>query len=163
MRGEVPECLGAGRGVAAHLEYMTDPAETTRGGLSVPRGADALAVRQAAAAARAETQRRVLALREAEAAARADLEQQRRALEADFARRRAELDAQLAPMQAELAKLTEVAWTVDLYLGRDETLRLVRDGHPAPQAEPITIRQRVLSMAEESLVLLGHRDTPVVP
>lgn len=122
----------------------------------IPTGADAVAAKSAAAAARTDLARRVADVEKATAKARADLEAQRRSLEAEFARRKAELDAQMAPMRAQLAQMTEVAWSIDLYLGRDEDLTLLRDGAPAPAETPITIRQKVLVMAEESLVLLDR-------
>lgn len=124
-----------------------------------PRGESAAAAKQQAAAARADAARRVADIKRRQAEAARDLEARRKAMEAEFARQRAELDAQMTPLQAELAKLTEVAWTVDLYLGRDEDLTLLRDGAPAPADTPITIRQKVLVMAEESLVLLGKKPT----
>jgi len=122
-------------------------------------GADAAATREAATAARAELTRRSVELKRAQEEARAELERRRAELEADFARQRAELEAIAGPLREQLARLTEVMWSVDLYLGRDETLQLIRDGKPAPADTPITLRQRVLVMAEESLVLMGRKTT----
>lgn len=124
----------------------------------IPLGVDAAQVRHAAAVHRANMLREQAALEERVKKAKADMEAQRRALEAEFARQRAELEAQIAPMREQLARLTEVAWTADLYLGRDEDLTLIRDGAPAPEGTPITIRQRVLVMAEESLLLMDRKD-----
>lgn len=72
----------------------------------------------------------------------AELDRKRTELEAEFAIRRAELEAQIGPLRQRLEQMQEVMWTVDLYLGRDESLRLLRDGQPAPADTPITIRQR---------------------
>ncbi|GAA3146733.1 hypothetical protein GCM10020255_025010 [Rhodococcus baikonurensis] len=66
---------------------------------------------------------------------RDELERRRCELEDDFARQRAELDAQIAPMKQQLARMQEMMWTVDLYLGRDEHVELIRDGAP-PQPTP---------------------------
>lgn len=120
-------------------------------------GADAAATRAATVNARAELARRRLALEQQQEQARADLDQQRKELEAAFAKQRAELEAQMRPLKAQLKKMTEVLWTVDLYLGRDETLRLIREGAPAPADTPLTIRQKVLVMAEESLILMDEK------
>lgn len=119
---------------------------------------DAVAVKETAAAARADLTRRTNELRQRQSTMKADLEKRRAEMEAEFRRQAAELQALMAPMEAELKKMTEVLWTVNLYLGRDETLTLLRDGEPAPADTPLTIRQRVLVMAEESLILTGgHR------
>lgn len=71
----------------------------------------------------------------------------------------AELEAEMAPMMAKLKQMQEVVWTVDLYLGREETLHVLREGKPAPVDTPITVRQKVLVMAEESLVMMGRKVT----
>mgnify|MGYP000657423620 CR=1 FL=1 len=125
-------------------------------GMVLPRGADAVEMRKAAATARAEAARKMSEIKRQQAEATEELERMRRDLEAEFARKRAELEAQVAPLKAELEKIEEVSWTVDLYLGRNEDLVLVRDGSPAPADTPISIRQKVLVMAEESLVLMDN-------
>ncbi|MAL05452.1 MAG: hypothetical protein CMH36_01135 [Microbacterium sp.] len=122
-------------------------------------GADALTTRESVVAARTELARRQLQLSTERERATAELERKRKELDADFARQRAELEALMAPLKEQLEKMAEVLWTVDLYLGRDETLQLVRDGAPAPADEPITVRQKVLVMAEESLIMMGKRNT----
>lgn len=122
----------------------------------LPQGGDAAAVKAAAAKARTDMTRQMLALKAEQERARADLDAARRAMEVEFNRKRAELEAQLRPLRAELAKMEEVAWTVDLYLGRDETLQQLRSGAPAPFDCPITVRQKVLVMAEEALLLLDN-------
>ena len=119
-------------------------------------GENAAATREAIASARTELKRRQLELTREQDAAKAELDRQRLELEDRFNRQRAELAEQMRPLQEQLAKMVEVLWTVDLYLGRDETLRLVRDGKPAPADTPIVVRQKVLVMAEESLILIGE-------
>ncbi|CAM5531781.1 hypothetical protein [Leifsonia shinshuensis] len=134
---------------------MTEPGDAV-----VPMtGSDAVETRQAATAARAELARRTAELARLEQEACADLEKRRAQLEAEFAKRRGELEAAARPLREQLERLTEVMWTVDLYLGRDETLRLIREGEPAPADTSITLRQRVLVMAEESLVMMGRKTT----
>ncbi|MGN7186984.1 hypothetical protein [Microbacterium enclense] len=120
-------------------------------------GVDAIQTREAVVAARTELTRRRVELQKQQEAARQELERKRKELEAEFERQRAELAAQMAPLREQLAKMQEVMWTVDLYLGRDETLQLVRDGQSAPADTPITVRQKVLVMAEESLILMDRQ------
>ena len=119
----------------------------------LPAGQDAAEMRSHAATARAAVTRNVVALEEAQRTAKAELDAARRALEAEFARKQKELEQQMAPLRAELAKIKEVSWTLDLYLGRDEQVTLLRDGQPARASEPVTIRQMVLAADEESLLL----------
>ncbi|MEH0110643.1 hypothetical protein V6N00_13105 [Tersicoccus sp. MR15.9] len=135
-----------------------EPAAAEAGNL-VPRGQDAVTMRASVATSRAEVARQRAALQAQQQEMKDDLERQRQELEAAFRARQAELDAQMAPLKAELKKLEEVSWTVDLYLGRDESLTLVRDGAPAPADTPLTIRQKVLVMAEESLILMDRGAT----
>lgn len=132
---------------------MTDITPTPAPGFG-----DAVAVRQNAVTARAEAERATRALRAQQEAAKADLEQKKAELEAEFRRRTAELEEQMRPLAEHLARLRETLWTADLYLGRDEDIHVLRDGAPAPDDTPIAIRQKVLSMAEESLVLIGKRN-----
>lgn len=132
---------------------------TSDGDLVPYTGADAVSTREAIVAARTELERRKLDLKRQQEEQRAELDRQRKELEAQFEKARRELAEQMAPLQTQLAKMAEVMWTVDLYLGRDETLELVRDGKPAPSDTPITVRQKVLVMAEESLILMGEGRT----
>ena len=117
-------------------------------------GKDALETRDQAKEVRIEATRKVAELEALEQAQTEALEKARAEIEAEFSRKRAELETQIAPLREQLAQITEVLWTVDLYLGRDESITQVREGAPAPADTPIVIRQRVLSMAEESLILL---------
>lgn len=57
--------------------------------------------------------------------------------------------AALRDVQGVVAKLEEVVYTVQLYLGRDEEVVCLREGEPAPAETPICIRQNVLFMDEE--------------
>lgn len=146
-----------------HVQAMTE----TEGGSLIPyTGADAASTREAIVNARVELARQRASISRAQEQARADLarkrgelDRQRREMEAQFEKERAELEAQMRPLQEQLAKMTEVMWSVDLYLGRDESLQLIRDGKPAPADTPITVRQKILVMAEESLVLMGAGQT----
>lgn len=128
---------------------------SSTGDLSV-FGRDAETVRAEARDKRAELARQQLELNRKVDSQRAELEAARRKMELEFEKRLGELQAKLGPLQAELKKLQEVMWTVDLYLGRDEQIELLRDGAPAPVDEPITVRQMVLAMDQESIIYLDQ-------
>ncbi len=64
--------------------------------------------------------------------------------------------ALMGPIETHIKKLNETVWTLELYAGSHETITTLRTGTPAPASEPLTIRQTVLSMAEESAVMLDN-------
>lgn len=121
---------------------------------AIPVGANAEIAREHAAAARVETTRAIITAQAQIDALKKDMERQRAELEREFRERQAALTSIVAPLQAELAKIQEVAFTVDLYLGRNEEVRLIADGTPAPADTPLVIRQMVLAADEESLALV---------
>lgn len=101
----------------------------------------------------------VTSRRAALVAARADGERLRQ----DIERRAADLattvqamvraaTAELEPLRERLALLTDGVRALDLYAGRDEDWLVVTDGPAAPEGTPITVRQRVLAMDEETLI-----------
>jgi hypothetical protein len=63
-----------------------------------------------------------------------------------------EIREQIAPLEKMVKRLQEGIWTVSLYLGQQETIVTLRDGEPAPADTPITIRQLVLAMDEETAI-----------
>ncbi|MDR6218330.1 hypothetical protein [Deinococcus soli (ex Cha et al. 2016)] len=65
--------------------------------------------------------------------------------------------ALLKPIQEHVKKLHEVVWTLELYAGSREEIHHLLSGAPAPDTEPLVIRQGVLSMAEESAVMLDDK------
>ena len=88
-------------------------------------------------------------------------------MEAEFADARKTVEGQmqaklaaarqaLAPIEKELKQLEEGIWTVNLYLGRDEEIVPLRGGEPAPADTPISLRQLVLSMDEETAIDPEH-------
>lgn len=83
---------------------------------------------------------------EAQAAARAAVEAQK----AELDRQLREMEAVLAPMREQVDRLEEAIWTMNLYLGRDEEITVLRQGTPAPVDTPIHVRQQVLAMDEET-------------
>lgn len=77
----------------------------------------------------------------------------------ELEKRMAELEAakhalkmQVAEMQAELRRRMEQVWMIELFLGSNEEVKLLREGNPAPANTPITVRQQVLCMDEEIAV-----------
>lgn len=121
-------------------------AATESGGALVPLGAGTPEqVRTSAGAHLAEVTRTAQSLEEAAAKYEAEL---RAKLNAQLA----EMREAMAPLKAQIARMKETVWTVNLYLGTDEQIEQLRDGEPAPDGTPITIRQLVLAMDEESLI-----------
>lgn len=120
---------------------------------------DAEAVKAQTAEARAELVRQTTDLKRRQQEARDEMDRKRAEMEAEFRRQAAELAEMMAPLEKQLKQMTEVLWTVNLYLGRDEQITTLREGKPAPADTPITIRQKVLVMAEESLLLMDKRAT----
>lgn len=60
--------------------------------------------------------------------------------------------AGLEPMERMAEAMQEGIWTVNLYLGSDEKMVLIRDGEPAPADSVIHVRQLVLAMDQECAV-----------
>jgi hypothetical protein len=135
---------------------MTSREPERREGQAPFLGSDAPAVRAQVVAARAEAARREMELRRRADDMKRDLDAARAAMEADFRRRQAEIEEQMRPLREELARWEEISWTVDLYMGRDEEVTLLRDGAPAPAGTPIVIRQTVLAADEEALLLIDE-------
>lgn len=122
-------------------------------------GQPAEVVKAQTANERAELTRHTRELNAAYENKRAELERKRDEMLREIERQRQELDATLAPLRKKMKQLEEVAWTVDLYLGRDEQITRVREGAPASADEPLTIRQRVLAMSEEAAYLTATGST----
>lgn len=158
MSNSCPTCRTSSAAVSIGTDRVGEPPETAlivgMTDLSRVTGTSAAETKAAAATARADLTRRVVEADAAIAEARQRMKEEREALEAVYRARMAEIAETIAPLKAELAKLEEVAWTVDLYLGRDEQVDLIADGSPAPAETPITIRQCVLAADEESIALL---------
>jgi len=65
--------------------------------------------------------------------------------------------ALMKPLEEYVGKLKETVWTLELYAGSHEELTEICSGIPAPEQVPVTIRQGVLSMDEESAVMLDEQ------
>lgn len=83
---------------------------------------------------------------------RAAIERLSREIEQRVQAQMSELLAVMSPMKEMVRRLEEGIWTVNLYLGRDEEIITLADGEPAGADTPITVRQLVLSMDQESMV-----------
>lgn len=127
-------------------------------GLDLFGGASAEQVKKHTAEQRAELARQKIKLETDLAAQRAELDEARRKMEAEFRAKQAELEAAMGPLRAELKRMEEIGQTIDLYLGRGEEVEIVRDGKPAAADEPIVIRQSVLAMSEEAIVLFSGEE-----
>ncbi|MHA7294982.1 hypothetical protein [Arthrobacter sp. HLT1-21] len=77
------------------------------------------------------------------------------ALRAEYERQMVAMKQMMAPLEERQKQLGEVIQTVGLYLGQDEYILRLRGGKQAPLNTPITIRQMVLSMDEETAILVG--------
>lgn len=77
------------------------------------------------------------------------LDRKRTQLAALVEARSTALQLRVDEMNRMLARANEAIWTINLYLGKDEEIRRLAKGEPAPKDEPITLRQRVLYMDEE--------------
>ncbi len=72
----------------------------------------------------------------------------------------------LAPLQAQVSKMMSAVEAINLYLGSDETIILLREGEPAPADTPIVVYQTVLFMDEEMALRaeeLGIADATIDP
>jgi hypothetical protein len=130
--------------IAEETRQLMDDAAASTEIVPVGRGAD-VAKRQMAAS-HSDLLRKQMELKAAGDKVRAQIEAQQRAAEAMMREQLAALE----PLQTKIAQLKEGIWTVNLYLGRDETITPIRGGEPAPAETPISIRQKVLSMDEEA-------------
>jgi hypothetical protein len=78
------------------------------------------------------------------------LEEKQEELESLLAEQSKALALRMKDMKGMVNRAEEVIWTVNLYLGKRETLLLLQDGKAAPAEEKICIRQKALYMDEES-------------
>jgi hypothetical protein len=130
--------------VRAELSELEDQARQMAEGVGtgsdlVPaRSDDPVVARKQMAAIRAEARKTALRIQ-------ANRKEMERLLSAEMQR----AEEALAPMQKLMKHLEDGILTVNLYLGRDEEIVLLRDGESAPASQPITLRQMLLFMDEE--------------
>lgn len=104
-----------------------------------------------AAAVPAEVSKRQMAeVRAAAIKKKAEIEAIQEQMRAELEARMREMNAVLAPLQQQVKQMEEGIWTINLYLGRDEEIVRLTEGAPAPAETPLTLRQQVLSMDEET-------------
>lgn len=126
--------------IAAEAEALAAE-ETTSTALVRTSGTGAVELKQQMGQRRAALARKRVELREAQEAMRSAME-----------RRMSQAMEVMGPLQEQVALLEEGIWTVNLYLGRDETISHLVEGAPAPAETPITVRQMVLAMDEETMI-----------
>lgn len=129
----------------AALELLGD---TSAGTSIVPTGGDAAVVKATMASRRAEIVKAQQAVVAAQEQAKAIIAAEKAALDA----RLREMELAIAPMREQIELLEEGIWTMNLYVGRDESFSQIADGEPAPAGTPITVRQMTLYMDEECRV-----------
>jgi hypothetical protein len=112
----------------------------------VPTGGDAMLVKAQAREAYVRAHRASADLIAAQQAAQAAVKAQAERLEAELAAKM----GPLKELQKQVRQTKEVIWTVNLYLGRDETIIPLATGTPSPADTPIVVRQQVLAMDEET-------------
>lgn len=101
----------------------------------------------------AETLRAAAAEMRASATHKAlELQQAKEVLQREYEQALQRAKNALVPLQAHLDRLKETVWSINLYLGREEEIVCLMEGEPASADTPLTIRQLVLAMDEESLV-----------
>lgn len=143
------EALAAAR---AEVAKATEAAVTAQTGSALVRGHDdaVQTKKQLGSAYSLVATSRKAALEKVESA-KAIIEAKKQELDA---MQRA-LAAELEPLQKQLARLADGISAVNLYLGRDEQLEEIRAGESAPEGTPLTIRQSVLAMDEETALFTG--------
>lgn len=136
-------------GVVSAAVQRASAIATTPGTALAPTGVtEAEAVRAGFVEQRAALMRAKQDVEQAAASARAEIEAQTKRLQAELQAKLAELE----PALKQLARLNDGVHALNIYLGRGEEMEQLLDGDPAPEGTPITVRQTVLAMDEESLV-----------
>jgi hypothetical protein len=132
--------------VRAQLAELDGEAQRLTTGVREPgtdivphRAADPVAVKKQMAAIRAHAKKTSLAIK----ARQKELE---RLMKAEMEK----AQAMLGPMEELVKQLEANIFTVNLYLGTEEEIVLLRDGASAPADTPITMRQLLLYMDEET-------------
>lgn len=137
---------------------VSEKTETTAGTDITLAPTDAVAMKRLLAAQHGEITQARKAADVAKAQAKEAIETVRANAAAMVRAAQAEMEAmmrELEPVLAQAARLEDGIAAMNLYLGRDEWVHTIRSGKPAPASEPITIRQTVLAMDEESALLAG--------
>lgn len=136
---EQPNVADAQAALAAALTRVHELSDDAPGtGLAVTRSDDPVEAKRQIAKQQAELARAEEVVRRASA----ELERQMKA----------QLDAvkqALVPIQKVTKRLGEAMFSINLYLGGDEDILLLRDGDSAPEDTPVTLRQMLLFMDEE--------------
>lgn len=113
-------------------------------------GTDLVASRGAASVDLAK--RRIADVRNQIARSRKTMLQKQARLHGILAEQKALIEAKSKQWEVMLKRAEEAIWTVNLYLGKNETIVRLASGEPAAADVPITIRQLVLYMDEESMI-----------
>lgn len=118
----------------------------------MPAVRDLAQTRQKMASARNKIAKLNLEMKKRQAGAKQLLTLQKQRMQAMFEAQSALLAGKLGDLNKLLAAAEEAIWTINLYLGKDETIVQVAKGKPAPKDTRISIRQLVLYADEECAI-----------
>lgn len=141
----------------AEMAKLADANAAVEAALSDVEGSESVAL--VATADASEVKKRLAARHSDLVRARHAVAEQQKRVRAALDAKKAEMDRMVRAMELELAPVKEQVeliqegiWTINLYLGRDESITTIATGEPAPESEPIAVHQLVLYMDEESLI-----------
>lgn len=147
---EIEAAKQRAREAAAEVERIESEAISTSAELAFTRGVDVAKERKAAM-----VKQRAAALHAKNAAEKAQQEvkdlveaEKKRLQDLVWA-----LDKEMAPLREKVARMQDGIHALNIYLGRDEEIiPVITDGERAAADTPITVRQLVLAMDEESII-----------
>jgi hypothetical protein len=129
-----------------------DLAAAARGGALVPVNRSAETERRALQLKQKKAQAYALELEQIQEEMKQDLETRISEMKREMAEKMKAANAAIEPLKKMMEQLQEGVWTINLYLGGPERLHRLRDGRPAPEETPVTVRQLVLYMDEETMI-----------
>lgn len=147
---EIEAAKQRAREAAAEVERIENESISTSAELAITRGVDVAKERKAAM-----VKQRAAALHAKNAAEKAQQEvkdlvdaEKKRLQDLVWA-----LDKEMAPLREKVARMQDGIHALNIYLGRDEEIiPVITEGERAAAETPITVRQLVLAMDEESLI-----------
>lgn len=154
---DLPEPFGGAESIDEALARLARLSEEAASDLEKPSEGSGDLVAVAGSSLEPVTLKAELA--EARAAALTKMEeikQLRSEVEARLDSELRKLTAVVGPLAERVRLLEEGIWTVNLYLGREEQIVVLATGERAPVTEPISVRQMVLSMDQESMIAAEH-------
>jgi hypothetical protein len=124
-------------GFAPHADH----GELATGTALVPRGTNMVQAKQM-----------VAAIRNTVLKTKKDLARKTQKLKQLATEQSRALAIKVKEMTAMVEQIETAIWTINLYLGKNEEIHVLKKGEPSPATEKITIRQNVLFMDEECAI-----------